>query len=457
MVESLTERVEPFRLPLSRWALRAALERGHGRALLHLLAHPELVRDEDLLPHLLFDRAYDSQLERREGWRERLLEAVCHRPTLVRTFVERSVEPSPRDRAFWDTDTRGTVLLHLAQRGVAGAAEALRKLSEARESDADLACLDQLLELDAEEGLVLACKRLLSRVDRGWADGPNQQPLELWDWRHGQGSARRVLEQHAGDGSILRYLGLLGPPKPAAASASRPRRSHGPWSDGSGRGVRAYIEAAPEGALAWPLTRWGKEASEEDLREVAQGFAGETNPRKVSTWARVWRERCLPVVTNAFLTALADPTERHRPGLFGVAGFSVDVRLRPLNPEERGTGGVTSGSLARFGPRLRPDDLPDVLLLTQRALRDPRTDANDRHRVSTSLLQLSTWNPGVDTSQLLLLIYEQEACSVCRRDAVKDLHRLNRLPAWIREECLHDASASVRGFAESVAPRPAGP
>jgi len=56
-----------------------------------------------------------------------------------------------------------------------------------------------------------------------------------------------------------------------------------------------------------------------------------------------------------------------------------------------------------------------------------------------------------EAERSLLLLYENGPCSLCRHGAVEELIAIDRLPAWIREECQYDAYSETRKLVASKA------
>ena len=433
-----------FTLPLSREAFRAALARGHGRALLHARAHPERVEDDTLLEAMLFDLAYDSQCSERATWVRELLDAVGERKPLLREFIRRAPKLPARDNEWWDVNLRCELLLRMAKRDEPGAAEALRALVQPRRHSASTAGLPQILELDGEAGLLLACERALARVERGWSDTPNADPLEEWDRERGFGSARGILLAQPEGTAARRYADTVDRPEPPRPPGPRPRRPRsGPLAGISGAEAVARVREGQRLRDRW-LAGWAAEAEPAELAEVAAAFAGEDKPDEVTRWLGFWSERTLPFVTDAFLAALSTPGLKGRGRLFVAAGGAIDARLRPMTEEERTPDAVRDQSLCRFGARMREQDVAQALRLHAEAARPSSPEDDDPHPMSCTLIDLAGWNPGVDTSPLLLRVYERGACEIRRERAIEHLIRLGRLPHWLEEEIAQDASAGVR-------------
>ena len=79
-------------------------------------------------------------------------------------------------------------------------------------------------------------------------------------------------------------------------------------------------------------------------------------------------------------------------------------------------------------------------------------DANAYHGVGLSALSLidNMAQPQDEARAILLHLYENEPCSLCRGTAVDLLGAMNGIPGWITREGRYDAEPSI---AERLAPR----
>ena len=66
------------------------------------------------------------------------------------------------------------------------------------------------------------------------------------------------------------------------------------------------------------------------------------------------------------------------------------------------------------------------------------------HCATSNLIDIYDANESPETAALLLWVYENTPCSMCREMAVKRLVELNALPVKLKHECRYDCSEHTR-------------
>jgi hypothetical protein len=74
-------------------------------------------------------------------------------------------------------------------------------------------------------------------------------------------------------------------------------------------------------------------------------------------------------------------------------------------------------------------------------------DVDQRHGFLDDLLEVLKHNPESKCQELATIIYRLTPCGSCRHDAAKLLINRKVAPAWLIEECQHDAVADTRKLA----------
>jgi hypothetical protein len=71
-------------------------------------------------------------------------------------------------------------------------------------------------------------------------------------------------------------------------------------------------------------------------------------------------------------------------------------------------------------------------------------DAEILHHLGIDVRKFTEAHSSTDAAPALLLLYEKGFCTICRKDVVEQLIRINRLPQWMREECAYDTDSETR-------------
>ena len=181
------------------------------------------------------------------------------------------------------------------------------------------------------------------------------------------------------------------------------------------------------------------EYSAEELQTAAKSLLSETDEKRLWDYLRIFRTRRFPGPHARLIELAKHGSWRLSHAAAKALTHIDDPELRALalelvaNPE-RCDLGVTL--LAARSQRC------DYGLIEQ-ALKQ-QLDEGLYHSLGLSVLGFvkANLNGGADAS--LMWIYENGPCSFCRHSSVKYLVTLNRLPDWLRQECLHDADSETR-------------
>lgn len=73
------------------------------------------------------------------------------------------------------------------------------------------------------------------------------------------------------------------------------------------------------------------------------------------------------------------------------------------------------------------------------------------HWLGHGALAVFEANPAAEAVNALLRIYELDPCSQCRGRCFDLLQVLGKLPTWMIQECLYDASENLREKASALA------
>ena len=417
-----------YRLPLSQEELYSALSYGHGRAVQHLRAHGDAGLEEELRDAFIFDYRYDLQThECRADWLYAMLPHVQN-PAYYRNAVCGALN-SLADPLSWHAEQ----LCELARRFASdGDANARKALDEAVERVG--VGWRQILILDGAGALPYLI------TIREKLDG------DVWDLMHG---AERILGKESARTAFQAEAERSEEIQRAVAELESVE-NHPRSPPITLEAVTANIEAGSHSLVML----FGRNASDEDLSFLWHWFLREQRPEQLLCLLWVFRlRRCPELADKLFdLARSADEDLRYhaRVALGHWTTESVrDLGLELLNRSERI---VERGVLDLFFRNFQPGDAARLEARLPTAPTETQDEEYARHHITGDVIDITEANNTQELAGCLLWVYEYAACGVCRRAAVRELHRRGVLPQTILEECRDDAEpetrALVRGFGD---------
>jgi hypothetical protein len=192
------------------------------------------------------------------------------------------------------------------------------------------------------------------------------------------------------------------------------------------------------------LETWGTTASDAEIQRAAADLAA-TSPEHADlllAYLRIFWRRPFPLDPQKIIPLVEHPHER-------VQAFALSVVSRISHPAVRQLG---FRLLERASLRHRAFDMlennyqfGDHAIIARQY--ESETDQDTLHGWGMSIKDISKSYPDPLLAIPLNLAYERGPCSACRRRVVEQLIALDAFPAWMAEECLHDADLDTRDLA----------
>ena len=454
--------VRPFALPLTREQLSAALQKGHGRALLHSREYGAADLTEVILDACLHNRAYDPQCEdTRADWMMQIVEAAALQSPVARAIGTR-LSKSREDGGFWDATHMCRMARLLGQRGYSAARSALYGALRKNPTSLDLIGVEDIVQLDGADGLLFVVDILGSWLQEDSQLTLDDEPLRRYDEDgRAEGDARRILEQAAPSNQrITAYLSHIDAPPQAKAG---PQLSMGGWTRpdnaqlnpdslsqhkqrmrtiSAERVIQEIRSVAPDQDRYWYMS-WGRHASDSDLANVAAAMFDETHPGRLQKYLRVFRQRALPYFDQRLLGLADYPDREVRDATLAALANCTHPEVRCLAVSRIRQARVCEGELKLLTHNYRAGDGR----LIEAALVVPE-NPDELHSIVYDLVSVIKANRDADLADVMLFVYEYSPCSNCRGAAVKALIDTATIPGWVRDECRYDASEQIRGMAE---------
>ena len=290
-----------------------------------------------------------------------------------------------------------------------------------------MACAWELVRLQGIDALLACVERLRPEIAaEPWLVASMAHELEE---RDGASAAAGALEQaRRTDVEFDRLMGLAeaetkSVEKPTAASEYAV--------------LKAKVE---QGTCKFFPRAWVVGASESEIQRVAEDLLAEADETRAMAYLTAFRSRPFP----------GDPTRLFL--LLRSANRRVDYRAADAlalihHPAIRSFSlQLIAQGQPDLGTRLHRRSYRDrdlVLVRTQLDRLAPDADAYDGVGLSALSLIKNITEPQGEARAILLHLYENEPCSLCRGTAVDLLVAMNGIPNWISQEGRYDAEPSI--------------
>jgi hypothetical protein len=410
------------------------LKKGLGRAAIMLQDAPD---DADLNAQLLRacteDLAYDRQCEEsRVPYLFQLIRLTGQAGT-YRAALEGPLKAAKPADAEGNIAQAFGILCRLA--AADGADQSLLRDFVLTTEDRKLAmaCAWELVRLQGVDALLACADHFRPEIAaEPWLIASMAHELEE---RDGASAAASALEQaRRADVEFDRLMGL------ADAETKRFRK---PTAVPTYAGLKADVE---QGTCKFFPRDWVIGASETEIGRVAKDLLAEADETRAMAYLTAFRSRAFPGDPTRLFPLLRSANRR-------VARRAADALALISHP-----------AIRSFGLQLIAEGQPDLgtrllrnshgegdLALVWTQLDRLAPDADAYHGVGLSALSLikNMAKPQDDARVILLHLYENEPCSLCRGTAVDLLAAMNGVPDWMLKEGRYDAEP---GIAERFAP-----
>jgi hypothetical protein len=190
---------------------------------------------------------------------------------------------------------------------------------------------------------------------------------------------------------------------------------------------------------------FGRHATSEELEIIYTNLLTETEPLVLQRLLWVFRRAKLPRIDDKLLQWANGPEKALRSGAIIALTQLSDERINSLARDKAQTGsllGADNVALDLFNNNYAPKD---VDLIVQ-ALTRLQPSADDAHSLGLSIIELAEKYEDRRLEKAVLWAYENTPCSFCRLKAVQWLDRFQMLPEALRFECKYDAEDDIRAY-----------
>lgn len=427
---------------------RAALHDGLGRALRDVRSVPSEPMREILLDACLHDRAIDPECDGdRSAWLVDIMDAAGEFEWLAPQIV--GGIPALED--LWDVEQALDLAVRFAQRGVAGAREAVYAEFDRQRFNED--CLGglQLVALDGISGLLHVAQRIGRRsaeqeyyIDDHVAD----RAAEIY----GEEAVAAALNHAAqSDSHVARYVVAI--EKHRAKNREHRQQPvekppHGFSRNYDFDAVRAHLDDPQRdlrNGMFW-INTWGRyKATDSDLEQSLDALVVEKVPARQRAWLLVFSRRAMPRFEPRVLELLDSEDVDVASQAHVALGHVEHAEVRRAAIERLESGRCDWQTVSLLVSNYRHEDEP----LLVRNLPD-RGDRENLHELAGMIEKLVAKHGTAAESSLLAWCYEHGGCVNCREKSVKNMLELDCLPDTIVDECRFDCSEHIRKLVKST-------
>jgi hypothetical protein len=443
----------PWDLPLTREQFRSALQKGHGRALMHAQGFGVTGMEDLVVEACRHNQAYDPQCEGdRADWMTEIIEASGAEERVVPQALE-GLQVATGDNRFWDLNQLCRLARIFAGRGREDARRALYGAFQKDPDTMDLIGGEEIVDLDGADGLI----HLADRMGSWLIDQPDlaldDRPVQWFDDRHGEGAGIRVLEACGYNNELvavyLRHMLQSSDQNPEAHSTRRldQIRLRPDAGDDHVSRMKSYsaediiheIQTTdPESNRYW-FSSWGRHATEDQLLAITAKMFTEENAGRLVKYLRVFLRRELPQFDARLIPLAQHPNADVRWTAIRVLANHEHPGVRELAIARIQAGLVSEGELQLLRRNYRAGDH----LLVANVFQVPE-DQENLHDLVLDLAKVYETNQLPEARQSMLFVYEHSPCGNCRSTAVEVLLRTDQAPEWLIRECAFDSNTIVR-------------
>lgn len=156
-------------------------------------------------------------------------------------------------------------------------------------------------------------------------------------------------------------------------------------------------------------------------------------------YLRVFNLRPFPLDSRRLVELAAAGGEEVRTAALRALRHVRDDAVRAYAVDRLSRAGAGGDEVRLLETNFREGDERRIELLL-----DGQVDEDDFHWTAHAAVEVYEHNPQADAVPSMLAVYERCRCSICRLGAVEVLVRRQQTPAWMLDECRHDANPDIR-------------
>lgn len=426
-------------MKLTREEFADALRKGKGRAWQYVRDQGDASVEDVLLGAAQENLCYDSQVDGcRADWLMEMIDRT-HQPAF---YYDHVVANFINTTDTWDVQQQSGILLQLGRREYPGAKKVLYDKFELQEFNETWLMGREIIELDAIPGLLRVADVLGRRMLRNpdfWED--NGLLNEVQGFVDPTEAEKALRSAAAANPNIRAYVNHVVARSECLFSKKTdlPKKTE----ESSPMSLEEFLNAL-EQETRWRNARmlslkFGRRASQDDLKRLLLLLAAETNQKKIREYLWVFYFRELPELPEVVFAHAASSDEQTRDAALSALSNSTHLSVRKFALDE-----LSAGRLDVLELFIRNYADGDFKLIRDK-LR-PTEDRDEMFSTCRVLLNICDEHNSTEAADCLLWVYEHTPCAHCRGSAVAKLLATKSLPPVFAEECLFDCEKETRAL-----------
>lgn len=211
--------------------------------------------------------------------------------------------------------------------------------------------------------------------------------------------------------------------------------------------LKTSIGSVPDAYFRY--TRWGMQASKEDLLRAANDLLEEKSTRKRLAYLYIFGKTIFPLDPQKIIDFSLSKNRRLRSAAIAVLSNIKDERIHQLGIQLMARQATEIDALDLFILNYSEDDLP----LLEGSVFKKHTE-HSFHSVGFSILKIFANNPTPSCRRILIELYNKGLCSFCRKRSIEAMMSNQVLPASIQDEIRYDCNPNIRNLINTSAGLP---
>ncbi len=423
-------------IPLTQEQFRDALRKGKGRALLHIREFGSDGLDTDIFHACEHSLVFDAQCEGTRGdWLHDIVVAASLVEAVRPRVLAALLRPSTMAE-FWDVAQLYSLAAAFAQDGNDDARAAIYQKFDRKEFSESWLGGIQLIAVDGLVGFLHVAEVVGERSENEPGFWDDTYLFREACERLGRETVLHALAAEATKSPHIRaFLDFVVRIEKEEAE----RRAGKPQESENVTVVLQAIEALDRSRVG--LMRWGRRASEHDVRTVFERMLAERRPEQLQRYLQVFRGRAMPRIDDRMIELAKSGPESIRKECIHSLGLIKDERVRQLAYEllSQSPPRPEAISLLRSNYQLQDHKLIESALPQQ-------GDDDAIHGIVLDIVHISK-EPVPELLDCFMWAYEHSPCSMCRESVVNRMTDLRIAPLAVLQECLMDCSEETRKLA----------
>jgi hypothetical protein len=422
--------------PLTPEQFRDALQKGLGRALLHVREHGTEGLEEIILDGCLHNYCEEPIFEGSRGsWLMKMIDGNNNSSY----YLERVIDAATISSEYWDTIQLCDLLLHFAEQGDSKARAALYESFDRQIFGDSWPGGPDIIYLDGIEGMLHIAEVVGVRMRDDDAYNEADSMLNIACERYGEKEVLGALKDRAGiSANVQTYM-------------ERIEQDRQEWEAGRNNRIESTLESIlaeieAETRATYRLRTFGEKADPEVIEVLFEKMLAEQRLPQLLRYLWVFERRAVPALVPRLFDLAFSKDKKIRQAVLRVLSNvqHPDVRALAIRLLESYDSPVLEEAMGVLSSNYQSGDHRVIM-----ATLDRFSEHSAIHGIGIAVRKLAEQNQHPDLKPTLLWMYETTPCSYCRLHTVELLIARNETPRELLDECRWDCREETRELAEN--------